>query len=421
MGLSATLDKLILCFAVGFFALTADTNGPKIGDFTLTGAALCLIISVLLICFRRLAQKQWIVTRVILSQPIVIAALFYLGCGIASGAVASDQKTFISAVIQRIIIMFLPMFVSIYFPRRPKDVAWMFIAFLVPATFIALAGFADGLRLHFSAPTYVLNLHKNQIGADCSSIILISAAFILTRQFKKLHPVFYACAGCAMLGMLAAQSRAAMLGTVLGIFLMLIALRINLKWLLTGAVTLAGLGWIVYTLLPTKTVSILTSRDRYSSAWIREVSWQYLWQCVTKDPLICVGWGNAIPTISETNLSDGASIFFLDWIQMGITGLMAQFAMVAACIYTPLRNAFKMPPRSVTSAINLAAMGIMTCRFFNAYLDSFWIGRGFTLTTFACAGVVVFVTLWSRRVRAAQATRREFVIRRRQTHGIGIA
>lgn len=401
------IDKVIKWSTICFFISTADTNGLPIGTFTLTPSTIFLLTSVGLICYRRFTSGQPIVSPLVLSQPAVLAVLVYFTCGAMSGVFASDTKVFFSALVQRMIILLFPTFACIYFAKSPKDFTPMLLGFLPIASFIAVAAFIDSARLRFSAPSYVFNLHKNQIGADCSSIILICAAFYLTRQRKDMKWLFIVATGCALLGFVGCQARAAMIGTIAGIALMMILLRIRMRWLTLAGFAAAIGGGIVWSLLPHKLTENLTATDRFSSAWIRQVSWQYLWEVVSRNPLICVGWGNAIPTIEETNLADGASIFFLDWIQMGFWGLLAQLAMVGSAILTPVFNSFKIPRFSITSTINLALMGILLARFFNGYLDSFWVGRGAPLTTFAALGGVVFISLWAKRLRSLKTAKRK--------------
>ena len=50
--------------------------------------------------------------------------------------------------------------------------------------------------------------------------------------------------------------------------------------------------------------------------------------------------------------------------------------------------------KTTLAFINLVGLGVVCGRFTHAMVDTFWIGRGVTLTTWAAIGMLIFVKLY---------------------------
>lgn len=385
---------------IAFFAGTVYTGGVSIGSFTATPAVVALIGAVALIVFMRLEDDKPLVSRPVLRVSLVVATLAYFAAGIISGIFADDRTLWAREVIQRMIIILMPMYAVVYGFRTPRDLMSMFVVFIPFGTLIATLCSLQGARSLFRAPVYLFGMHKNHVGGVCSISALICISFLLSNQFPRRKKLILVALAICMLGIIAAQNRASLVGLVLGTCLMSIAIRANRIYIVAiGAAFIAGLGLLSIALPKEAIESAITTR-RFSSNWERQMVWSFLAEKLMHDPFVCVGWGNSILIYGTWHVPDAASIFFYDWMQMGLDGVVAQIIMVGLAIWLPLYNARFLPRVSGLMAINNAAMAIVASRFLGAYLDSFWVGRGVSLATFAALGAIVYVRLCLNQITA---------------------
>jgi O-antigen ligase len=381
-----------------YLPFTCFVQGPQLGPTTVTCAAVLSLVGCIMICERRTRSHRPIITGQFLGQPAVLCCLFYYLVGIGSGLFASNIDGYVREVIQRAVIIILPLYLYVFGARRPRVITRALLFYIPAASALAAAVILFALKSGLSAPVYLFGMHKNAVGANCAHLVIICGAFLIAKQFPKLQLPLLAILALGFLGIVGCQARAAMIGAILGLFLMMVAARVRLRNLVGMAITLAvGVGGLAF-VLPQETVKSATSSARYSSVAIRENTWKYMSEKLSNDPLMCVGWGNQIvPTRTQINrqiVADAASIFYYDWAQMSLVGLVAQIAMFCASLYLPFSSARRCPPASALASINLAALGIMAARFEHSYLDSFWIGRGPTLAAWAAVGMAIFVRLW---------------------------
>src|SRR5262249_21936679 len=158
------------------------------------------------------------------------------------------------------------------------------------------------------------------VSGDCAHLVLICAALIMTKQFPRHQKLLWAIVGLGFLGQIAAQGRAALVGSVLGVFLMMVANRVRLRYLMITAVVLLGTSAAVMLTLPKEAIEHVVTTKKFSSNAVRQFTWKVMTERLTEDPLICVGWGNPV-TQGPSQFSQGAngmiandcaSIFYYD-------------------------------------------------------------------------------------------------------------
>jgi len=386
--------------------MTIFVQGLDVGSMVLTAATVTSVVGCLLIGFKRVREERPILSLKLFAQPAALFTLAYFAVGIGSGIFAEDQERYLREIVQRSIIILCPLYLYVFGPSHPRVLLRALVCYLPVCGVLALAIAGLALRSGMDAPIFLFGMHKNAGGADCSHLVVISFALLLSKQFPKQRFLIAAVMVLGILGIVGAQARAALIGVIIGSFLMMLANRNKVRHLLVAVVVLVfGLGAMVTT-LPKETIDHALSTEKHSGNAIRQETWALISEKLRNDPLMCVGWGNRVFSYLDVSAPGGfatshgiiapdcANIFFYDWAQMSVLGVVAQIAMFTSCLVLPFSNARRCLPGSPLSAINLAALGIMATRVEQAYLDSFWVGRGPTLAMFVAVGMALFVRLW---------------------------
>lgn len=387
--------------------MTCFTQGVGAGGAVLTGATTGCLVGVLLTCKRRIEEHRFLLTWEFLRQPPVLFSLLYFVVGIASGYFAEDKERYVREIIQRSLIIVLPLYLHVYGPKQPSVLYKALICYIIPSALLSAGVFLIALKSGMHAPIYMLGMHKNVAGANAAHLSVICAALLFARQNEKVRKLTLSLACIGILAIVGAQARAALLGTVIALFFMMAINREKKRHFVALLVTVVLSLGLLSVVLPKEAIDHVVTKQKFSSNAVREITWGLISKKLQDDPTMCVGWGNRIfayldehqdsgfASVEGSVVPDCASIFYYDWGQMSIVGVCAQFAMFIAALILALINALQVRKYTMISAINLAAAGILVTRIVQSYLDSFWVGRGPTLITWAAVGMIVFVRLWT--------------------------
>lgn len=154
----------------------------------------------------------------------------------------------------------------------------------------------------------------------------------------------------------------------------------------------------MWKVMPEKAREHVVSTKKWSTTDIRITLWTDVWPVLLAEPFAPVGWGNPLVKMvrgEEMYYGDCANVLLFDWMQMSIVGPLLLIAVIVLAIKQGLDNARRMVTMKSTLAfINLVGLGVVCGRFTHAMVDTFWIGRGVTLTTWAAVGMLIFVKLY---------------------------
>jgi O-antigen ligase len=396
------MRKLLNWILALYLPATCWTIGIEGGGVTVTAATLLLLCGCAITFWMRWDNDRPIVSLRVLREPAIVCSLIYFVVGVASGACADDKDRYIKEVVQRTMIILMPAYLYVFGPADPRPVGRAILLYIAMGSILGLTVFLVGLKGGLHSPVYLLGMHKNTTGADCAQTVLMCFALLISRQFPGARSVFVGLIVLGFLGMIGAQSRASALGAVLAVFLMLLAMRVRLRYVVAVGLAFAVGFVVMLNSLPKDTIESAVTTRRFSSNETRQAVWKAVSRKLTAEPFTCVGWGNYLPLAAQMGTGDCASIFYYDWGQMSLVGLVAQMAMIGTCLYLPVSNLLKYRQPGILTAMNLCALGIICDRFFQSYLDSFWIGRGPTLSVYAAVGMALYSKLWLQQMAVAQ-------------------
>ena len=389
-------QKVPIILAIAW-ALTVSPHGVSTPVGVITPPSMAFICGVLLTFFIRFNAGRPLIPMAVLSRPVVIASLCYFGVGVFSGVFAADKFTWMKEVVQRTMIIILPMLLFSLTPRKPEDIKFAILWYLPLCLIIVFFAGNDASKTGLEEATYTFGMHKNQIAGSCSIMSTIGIAAMMSSSKKKLKAImcFFAIAGA--IGCFASQGKAGLVCIIIASIFMFIAARTKPKYIVYFALTCVVAGALMWKIMPDKAREHVVSTKKWSTTEIRLTMWSDILPVLQAEPFSAVGWGNPlIKTIKgeEMYYGDCANVLLYDWMQMSLVGPIILLLVIFFAVKQGLDNARRMPTKTILAFINLVALGVVCGRFTHAMVDTFWIGRGVTLTTWAAVGMLVFVKLY---------------------------
>lgn len=381
------------------FSLTVFTHGLNTPIGVITPPTAILVVGLILTFCTRMSEGRVLIPTAILQCPVVIASLCYFACGIVSGLGAADKAMWMKEIVQRTIIIILPLLMFTLTPKKPEQIKYAIMTYIPLCLFVVVFASNDARQTGMSEASYTLGMHKNQVAGSCSVMSTIAIAAILTtrsdKRFKWLM-VFVAAAGA--LGCFAAQGKAGMLCIIVATIFMFIAAKTSARTFITFFLTCVIAAAVMWKVMPDKAREHVVSTKKFSTTEIRMSLWTDVWPLLLAEPMSMVGWGN--PLVKSVNggedkwFGDCANVLLNDWFQMSLAGPICLLGVIITALKQGLDNAKKLPLYSVLGFINLVALGAVSGRFTHAMLDTFWIGRGVTLVTWAAIGMMIWIKLY---------------------------
>ncbi len=375
------------------FALTVLAHGIPTPIGYLSISTIAAGLGLLYTLKQRYDGQRPLIPPSLLSIPVVIATLVYFGVGLSSVAFADEPRFWLREVLQRTLIIFLPMFLFSLMPKKPGQLKWAILAYLPLCALLSIISIWDARSSGFAKPVYALGMHKNHIAGSCSVMATIAiAALLTTRDLKRRYwMIFFLVVGTV--GCVAAQGKAGMCCILIATAFMFIANGARVRNVLYFVVAVSLVGTILWKIMPQESIDHVVSTKKFSTNEIRLTLWTDVVPVLIEKPFSAVGWGNILVK-EDRYYGDCANVLLYDWFQMTIFGPIALLGVIFFAVKLPFDNARRMPKTSLLAFINLVALGVICGRFFHGMVDTFWIGRGVTLVTWAAIGMSIFVKLY---------------------------
>lgn len=390
---TAPMKHIVPIILTGAFGMTllAQGVGTPIGYVTIS--SLSLLTGVIHTIKKRMEAGMQIVPKAILKEPIVIASLVYFALGVCSILVADNKFMCFKEMIQRVIIIMLPMFVFCLVPRKPEQLKTALTHYLPVCGLICLVAAWDAHHVGFAKPAYTFGMHKNHIAGSASIMSTIAIAAMLTSKNWKRRIMMLGFLGLGLLGCVASQGKAGLCCIIVATVFMLIANGAKIKNITYFVLSVVLVGAVLWKVMPQEAIEHVVSTKKYSTNEIRMSLWTDVLPVLVKEPFTATGWGNML-TKEDRFYGDCACVLLYDWFQLTIVGALVLISVMVLAIKLPLDNAKRIQPHSLLAFVNLCALGIVCGRFTHAMVDSFWIGRGVTLTCWAAIGMAIWVKMY---------------------------
>ncbi len=390
-------QKVPIILAIAF-AVTNFAHGVQTPIGVITPPTMAFIVGLILTFFARLSEGRSLIPGVVLGNPIFIASAVYFVIGIGSGLAAADKALWIKEIVQRTTIIFLPMLLFALTPRKPEEIKFAIMSYLPLCLIVVIFAGNDARNTGLTEASYTFGMHKNQIAGSCSIMSTIAIAGILTSTRKKFKRIMTGFAVAGALGCFASQGKAGMVCIIVATIFMFIAAKTKPRAFLTFGITCVIAGAIMWKVMPDKAREHVVSTKKFSTTEIRMTLWTDVWPVLLAEPFGAVGWGNPLVKNNgggeDKYYGDCANVLLYDWMQMSLIGPLVLISVIVLAVKQGLNNANKVPLNSLLGFINLVALGVVCGRFTHAMVDTFWIGRGVTLTTWAAIGMLIFVKLY---------------------------
>lgn len=384
---------IVQIILTGAFALTILAHGVPTPVGFATISALSLGFGLIYTLRNRMVSGRPLIPIVLLSIPVVVATLFYFSIGLLSVAAADEPIFWAKEVVQRTLIIFLPMLVFSLTPKKPTDLKFAILAYLPICAVIAVISVYDARHSGFAKPVYALGMHKNHIAGSCSVMATIAIAALLTSSDIKRKLLMIGFLGAGIVGCVASQGKAGLVCIIVATTFMLVGAGAQPRKILYFVISVLLVGSLLWNVMPKEAIEHVVSNKKFSTNEIRMSLWTDVLPALMAEPFTAVGWGNVLVK-GDRYYGDCANVLLYDWFQLTIVGPIALLAVIFFAVKLPLDNARRMPKTSLLAFINLVALGIICGRFTHAMVDTFWIGRGVTLVTWAAIGMTIFVKLY---------------------------
>lgn len=377
------LERFVMFAVLGMLVFPASLAKPA-------GANIALADVLLL-----LAAVAWLVTNALRvspdpytrRNPLLFPALLYLLVNVASLLWSVNTHHTLLFVLQltEIIILFPLVFASI--PRSTSIIkrGLVFIVVLTCATSIAaLITAAPRLASGGFQGVYLPGLNKNALGSFVAAGIVIAHALWLTEQKRSRRRLYALAALVEAGGLLASNSRGAMLGALAAILVDSFLLRRRrISTVVLVAVAAASYIAVVGVTAPLKR----DASGGYDTSVVRQYSFRDAVQQIEQRPVLGTGartYFDFIPQL-KIGLPDPNNLFLLTWAELGIPGMITLVLLLATFGRLYLRGRH-LPHES--AALSVAAGGVALSLFVHFQVDVSWT-RGTTSLAFAMMGIML--------------------------------
>jgi len=363
----------LLILALAPFNYDISTGGPlrfSVGEINLLLAAIVFVL--------RVRRVRW--------GPLTLPAVAYLFCGIIS-SVMSWRDTSLASLIQMAIYLVLAVVVFTSFLNDARDFRWAFYGLVISGLIIACAVIK-------ARSGYVLELHKNNVGASLACCVVVTAELWFSSTKAVSRNVFAFALLVLVAGLFFSLSRGAWLCATCGLFVLLM-IRREFGLLVRVCLVMVPVLVLCWSYLPDKGKDYAT--DLSEGNWnikMRLESIDFARSEFRKDPLFGVGVG-------LRKEFDATNVFWLTLAETGVVGLGMLVWLHVSLIRMGWGLRFQLHPKD--PCLSSAALGValVSGKFVHGLVDHYW-SRGPLLITWAAAGM---------------ATHAYFVVRKRSKFG----
>lgn len=304
-------------------------------------------------------------------NPIVWFLFVYFLIGLFSGFACHFNQRFVVHFSSRLCLLLLASYSFCCGPSKPGALVNILFGFLVTGTGMAIWSVNEGINVGFAVPIgNFASLHKNCIGDICASTLIIAATAALSSKKLKAKVPLVVISSLALVGMIASQSRGAVLTTLTSMTLVLFLRKTKLLYLITFCVlSLGGLAALI-ALAPAETSERVLDSKQGSSFSARPYFWDMTFSHIRNHPFDIIGWGQ--PLLVENAPVENICNFFLqDYVQCGVVGALLMLIVLALTLRLAVRNANRLPSGPL-KLINMTAIALVLARFLHGSMESFW-------------------------------------------------
>ncbi len=364
---------LMLIFAVAPFQQSILPGGAVL--FSLTEVNLGLMLPVVFL--RDLLEKRRLEFGPI-AWPL---ALYFLICLLSSLQSWRGRDAVVS-LLQMVLYLVIGLVIFSSYARRGEDFKPGFYGLLAVGVFLASA-------MLIQQSNYVLNLHKNGIGASLACALLVGAELWFASNNPREKRWLVAALAVIVAGLLYSLSRGAWVGGLVAL-IWIAAMRRQWKLLIRGALVFLPLLAIAWSSLPAEQREYATGfgrerwniNERYKSVDFAREHWE-------KNPALGVGVG-----LREEY--DATHIAWSTLAETGVLGLGA-FALLHVVFLSALARARSLAvPDEVLFSLLIIGGALVLRQITHGMVDHYW-GRGPLAMSWAAAGMAIYAYATLRR------------------------
>jgi len=353
-------------------------------------------IGLVVIALLRMSAQRPIVPLEFIKQPVVIAFGLYCIWACFSLSFARSPADCRDALWAGLWFAVVPTYVVACGPQKPGDLFTALYPFLIVALFGAEQAFQYAVGARFTLPYMITGWgSKNALADIYSTAMLVCFAIFLTRQNRWWKLVSAIGTLIGLLGMLATQSRGAILGTVLAAFVVMLLVRVRWQIICVSMIMVVVLALGIFMLLPSEILERNLTTSEGSSIQGRVEVISTTWKLAKTGSFKPVGFGNGLPLEDNTLIrpDDMPNIFLQDYIQLGPVGLLLSFAWMGLSIWLCIGNGLVVQRHSRLETINACATGVLIQMAYHACVDSFWSQIVDKTANFLFLGMAIFVRI----------------------------
>jgi O-antigen ligase len=380
------LSGFVLFGVLGAVILPASIVQP--GGTNVAAADVLLLI----------ALAAWLVTNTLRVSPdpwlhgnrMLPPAVLFIAANAASIGWSVSPRTTVTFVMQ---LIWLIVIFPVAFATLAVSIAKIrqSLMFLVGLTCVMAVTAAVVFGFHASSGdlqgTYLPGLHKNALGSFVAAGLVIAYAFALSEPKRVLRGVLIFAALVELAGLVASDSRGAMLGALTAITV--VSLLMRRRRVLT-VVTVTAIAVAFVLTIGLQAAHHADVSGAYDSSVVRQYSFADAIKQIEARPLLGTGGGtyaDYIPQLS-IGLLDPDNMFLLTWAEIGFLGLAALLFLLLR--FGQLCLAVRRLPDSAAVPA-LAAGGVTLSQFVHSQVDITWT-RGTSSLAFAMIGLMLALT-----------------------------
>lgn len=364
---------LVLIIALAPFNYDISTGGPL--RFSLGEINLLLSGVVFLMRGRRIRLG-----------PLAGPSAAYLLLGVFS-SLMSWRDTSLVSLIQMTIYLTVAVLVFTSFVTDAKDFRLAFIGLIIGGLVLAIAVIK-------ARSGYVLNLHKNSVGASLSCCVIVAAELWFASTRARTRNMISASLLVLVAGLFFSLSRGAWLATASGIVILL-GMRREFGVLLRLGIVMVPVVAVCWSLLPDKGKTYAT--DLSSENWnvkMRFESIEIARKSFERDRLFGVGVG-------LRKEYDATNVVWLTLAETGVFGLGAFLLLHMTVLRMAWKTHLHLHRNDPLFSATALGAALIVGKFIHGLVDHYW-SRGPLLITWAAAGMAThaFIVVRSRRIRS---------------------
>jgi hypothetical protein len=357
---------LALVFGAAPFQQSLLPSGPL--QFSLAEVNLMLMLPVVLL--RDATEKR----RLHFGPIAAPLALFFLVCLLSSIQSWRGRDALVSLV-QMVLYLIIGLLVFSSYARRGEDFLPGLRALIIVGVFLSIV-------MLVQRTNYVLNLHKNGVGASVACALLVGVELWFATRDPRQRRWLLGALAILVAGLLYSLSRGAWLGCAIGL-LWIVAMRGEWKLLLRGAM-------VFLPLLATAWFSLPQSERQYATGFSRE-NWNINERYKSVDfarehwesnPI----WGVGVGLREEY---DATNIAWSTLAETGVVGLIAFGVLYFVFISSMAGLRHHVARDEVLFSLILIGGALMLRQITHGMVDHYW-GRGPLAMSWAAAGMAIF-------------------------------